>query len=312
MMKAYSDKKKEKLSMKRVLLTLVILFCILFLFAAVVACIGIRASLELEVNLYTIEADIKAPIRIVHITDLHNAELGTNNRELIDAIKEQQPDLIFMTGDMINCDDPNLDIICTLIEQLTDISPVYYGYGNHETAWEESFSQSMAKQLTDSGAIVIQDSYVDVDVNGNALRIGGCMNYYRKWGMMTSSQEEWDREDAFADDFENTDRYKILLNHIPTSWVDWGGVDAYPVDLVFSGHYHGGMIRIPIIDCGVYAPYVGLFPKYTKGVVYGTKAICVQSAGLGTEHAIPRIFNPPEVVVVDLAPSTDSGFQYGR
>lgn len=302
--KAFSSKKKRKSIIKRVLLTLVVLFCVLLLFAAAIAYIGIRASQALEVNVYAVESDIAKPLRIVHITDLHNTELGTNNKDLINTIEEQQPDLIFTTGDMINRDDPNLDIICSLIEQLTKIAPVYYGYGNHETAWEETFSQSMADQLTAAGAIVVQDSYVDVNLNGNELRIGGCMNYYRKWGMMTSSQEEWNVEEAFADDFENTNRYKILLNHIPTSWVDWGGMDEYPVDLVFSGHYHGGMIRLPIIDRGVYAPYIGLFPKYTKGVVYGAEAICIQSAGLGSEHSIPRIFNPPEITVVDLIPHT--------
>lgn len=301
-MKALSGKARSGTHIERVLFTLAAFLCGLLLFAAIMACIGIRMSRDPEVNLYTIEADITKPLRIVHITDLHNTELGTNNIDLINIIREQHPDLIFTTGDMINRDDPNLDIVCSLIEQLAQIAPVYYGYGNHETDWEETFSQSMADRLTDAGAIVVQDSYVDVDMKGNALRIGGCMNYYRKWGMMVHTQEEWDMEDAFADDFENTDRYKILLNHIPTSFVDWGGVDEYPVDLVFSGHYHGGMIRLPIIDRGVYAPYIGLFPKYTKGVVYGTKAICVLSAGLGTEHAIPRIFNPPEVVVVDLVP----------
>lgn len=304
-MKAFSRRKQRKANIKRIFLTLAALLCVLLLFAAAMACIGIRASQDLEVNVYTVEADITAPLRIVHITDLHNAELGVDNMDLVQAIGEQDPDLIFTTGDMINRDDPNLDIVCTLIEQLIEIAPVYYGCGNHETAWEESFGPSLAERLADAGAIVVQDSYVDVDINGSALRIGGCMNYYRKWGMMTSSQEEWDMEDAFADGFENTDRYKILLNHIPTSWVDWGGVDEYPVDLVFSGHYHGGMIRIPIIDRGVYAPYVGLFPEHTKGVVYGTKAVCVLSAGLGSEHAIPRIFNPPEVTVVDLVPSND-------
>lgn len=288
--------------MKRVLHALVCFLCVLLFLTAIVTSIGIQSSKDLEVNSYTIEAAITTPLRIVHITDLHNAEFGTHNEDLINVIAEQHPDLIFMTGDMINRDDPNLEIICSLIAQLTPVAPVYYGYGNHEVTWTEVFGPQLSEQVTEAGATVVQDNYVDVNIKGNALRIGGCMNYYRKWGMMVSSQELQEQEDAFADGFENTDRYKILLNHIPTSFVDWGGVDEYNVDLVFSGHYHGGMIRIPIIDRGVYAPYVGFFPKYTKGIVYGTKAVCVQSAGLGTGHAIPRIYNRPEVVVVELLP----------
>lgn len=304
-METCSSKERHNKGLTHILTKLFIIIFILLLIVTVITLIGICTSKDLEVNYYTIEADTKAALRIVQLTDLHNTEFGQNNLDLVQTVEAQQPDMIFMTGDMINRDDENLDIICTLIEQLADIAPIYFGYGNHETSWEEYFGQSMATRLTDAGAVVVQDSYVDIDVDGQPLRIGGCMNYYRKWGMMTSSQEQWNMEDAFADDFENTDRYKILLNHIPTSWVDWDGINEYNVDLVFSGHYHGGMIRIPIIDRGVYAPYIGLFPKYTKGVVYGSKTICVQSAGLGTEHFIPRIYNPPEIVVVDLVPDTN-------
>lgn len=90
---------------------------------------------------------------------------------------------------------------------------------------------------------------------------------------------------------------------LPLPWVDWDYIDKFPVDVVFSGHYHGGVIRLPLLDRGVYAPYTGFFPKHTKGVFVGTQATCVLSAGLGSEHAVPRINNPPEVAVVDLVPS---------
>lgn len=128
------------------------------------------------------------------------------------------------------------------------------------------------------------------------------MGYYHAWGMMTDDSDMWKYEEAFAKSFEATDRCKLLLDHIPTSFTDWGHRDDYPVDFVFSGHYHGGMIRIPIIDRGVYAPYIGFFPPYTKGVTEGKIATCIQSAGLGTEHAVPRMFNPPEVTVIELMP----------
>ena len=108
----------------------------------------------------------------------------------------------------------------------------------------------------------------------------------------------------FAEQFERTDRLKFLLCHIPTAWLDWEYIDCYPVDVVFSGHYHGGQIRLPGIG-GLVAPYVGLFPEYTKGVFYGEQAVCVLSAGVGTEENIPRINNFPEVVVVDLEKNTE-------
>ena len=131
------------------------------------------------------------------------------------------------------------------------------------------------------------------------------MAYYPVPHMSTNDEAQEALELAFAEDFENTDRLKILINHIPTGWVDWNYVNKYPVDIVFSGHYHGGMIRIPILDQGLYAPYVGLFPHFTKGVYAGQKATCILSAGLGIEHRIPRFYNPPEIMVVNLTPKAD-------
>jgi predicted MPP superfamily phosphohydrolase len=120
--------------------------------------------------------------------------------------------------------------------------------------------------------------------------------------MTTSDKTQQELVLAFAKDYEGTDRLKLLINHIPTSWVDWGYVNKYSVDIVFSGHFHGGVMRIPILDQGLYAPYVGWFPKFSKGVCTGFRASCVLSAGLGNEYHIPRINNPPEIVVVDLVP----------
>ena len=108
-------------------------------------------------------------------------------------------------------------------------------------------------------------------------------------------------EFQFFAEFEKTDRYKILLNHIPTAWLDWEYRNDYNVDLVFCGHYHGGQIRIPFIG-GLYAPYIGLYPPYTRGLYPGDPATVVLSAGLGSEGKIPRINNPGEIVCVDLIP----------
>lgn len=261
-------------------------------------------SLDLTVSTYEMEADVSASLRIVQLSDLHNAEFGGDNADLIDLVAEQDPDLIVMTGDMLNQDDENLDIVCRLISRLTDIAPVYYGYGNHETSWEETYGTDLTSVLTESGAVVVNNDFVDIEINGVELRIGGYMGYYRQPGMFSVSDEQRSLELAFAEEFEDTDRIKILLNHIPTAWVDWEYINKYPVDVVFSGHYHGGVIRIPIIDRGIYAPYVGLFPKYTKGVFPGMEATCIISTGLGSEHSgVPRLNNPPEIVVVDLVPA---------
>lgn len=262
------------------------------------------SSKSLTINEYTVEESVTSSIRILQLSDLHNAEFGDNNEELIDLVKKQSPDLIVMSGDMINRDEENLDIITDLISSLSDVAPIYYGYGNHEVDWIESFGFDLEDKLTQAGAVVLNNSYRDVSVNDSELRIGGYMGYYRQPGMLTQDEEQKKIELDFANDFENTDRLKILINHIPTQWVDWDYINEYPVDIVFSGHYHGGAIRIPIIDQGLYAPYVGWFPPYTKGMFTGSQATCVLSTGLGSEHNIPRLNNPPDIVIVDVVPYT--------
>lgn len=264
---------------------------------------GFVSSLFLHVETVSVVTDVVSPIRIVHLTDLHNAQFGKDNAKLIDKVAAQNPDLIFMSGDMLNEDDPNSEIVTALISDLSLIAPVYFGYGNHEKHWEKTHGQDLRPLLEQAGASVEDNDYIDLELKGTKIRIGGYMAYYPVPHMSTNDEAQEALELAFAEDFENTDRLKILINHIPTGWVDWNYVNKYPVDIVFSGHYHGGMIRIPILDQGLYAPYVGLFPHFTKGVYAGQKATCILSAGLGIEHHIPRFYNPPEIVVVDLIPN---------
>lgn len=274
-------------------------------FLAIALVYGFVSSLFIHVETVSVKTDVASPIRIVHLTDLHNAQFGKNNEKLVDKVTAQKPDIIIMSGDMLNEDDPNSSIIISLISDLSLIAPVYFGYGNHEKHWEKIHGQDLRPLLEQAGASVVDNDYIDLEFKGTKLRIGGYMAYYPVPHMSTHDETQQTLELAFAEDFENTNRLKILINHIPTGWVDWNYVNKYPVDIVFSGHYHGGMIRIPILNQGVYAPYVGLFPPFTKGVYTGQKATCILSAGLGIEHHIPRFYNPPEIMVVNLAPDIE-------
>lgn len=286
---------------KKIRFILILLSAFVLAIAVVVGYFFITSK-NLTINKYSLNESVISSIRILQLSDLHSAEFGDNNKELVDLVKKQSPDLIVMSGDMINRDEENLDIITDLISSLSDVAPIYYGYGNHEVDWIESFGFDLEDKLTQAGAVVLNNSYRDVSVNDSELRIGGYMGYYRQPGMLTQDEEQKKIELDFANDFENTDRLKILINHIPTQWVDWDYINIYPVDVVFSGHYHGGAIRIPIIDQGLYAPYVGWFPPYTKGMFTGSQATCVLSTGLGSEHNIPRLNNPPDIVIVDVVP----------
>ena len=258
---------------------------------------------EIDVVRYEVAGDLDAPVRIVQLSDLHSWEFGEDNQKLIDLVAAQEPDLILMTGDMLDHSDENADVVCALIEELAAVAPVYYGYGNHEYQWMSNHGESLTPVLTEAGAVVLDVEYLDITVNGQDLRIGGYHGYYRQPGMYDISPERHQAELAFCDDFEETDRYKILLSHIPTAWIDWEYMNKFPVDLVLSGHYHGGQIVLPVVG-GIYAPYIGLFPPYTEGVFEGEEATCILSAGLGSSPGIPRINNLPEIVVVDLIPKS--------
>ena len=270
--------------------------CVLFYF--------LYSARNITVSYYRTEANVADKIRIVQLTDLHNTEFGKSNDKLVALVEKQHPDIIVMTGDMLNAYEPKLEIVSQLIEAMTSIAPVYYGYGNHESAWERAYNTDLSPILQQNGAIVVNNSYVDVDINNVAVRIGGYMGYYHFPNMLTNDEEQKSAELAFCQDFEQTSRFKILLNHIPTAWVDWRYYNEFPVDLVFSGHYHGGQWVLPIIG-PVYAPYVGFNPPYVKGIFEGKTTTCIFSAGLGNEHWwLPRINNPAEIVVVDIVPQT--------
>lgn len=266
----------------------------------------------LTVSRYQIDADFENPIRIVQLTDLHNKQFGKDNRRLVAKVQELDPDYIFTTGDMISQHD-KLDHLTLLIRNLTEIAPVYYSYGNHEKDWEKNYpDQSLRAQLKDAGAIVLDNEYIDTELSGSPIRLGGYYGYYRRPVMTTSDSDEKEKINRWCQEFEDTDRYKILLCHIPTTWLDGNHIDGYPediqrsvfydgntIELVFSGHYHGGQVRIPGIG-GLYAPYVKWFPKFTKGIFEGAQTTCVLSSGLASRGRIPRVFNLPEIVCLEI------------
>ena len=259
-----------------------------------------RCSREVTVVRYEVETELEEAVRIVQLTDLHSKVFGEQNDLLVGLVAEAEPDLILMTGDMVDWDAENADAACALVRALARIAPVYYGYGNHEYAWMEANGESLTPVLEEAGAIVLDVAYDDIEVNGQPLRIGGYHGYYRQPGMYVMMAEEQQRQLDFCNDFENTQRYKLLLCHIPTAWLDWGYMNDCPVDLVLSGHYHGGQVRLPLIG-GLYAPYVGLLPEFTEGMFEGEQATCILSTGLGSSLGLPRINNLPQIVVVELA-----------
>lgn len=286
--------------MKKKWLLYLLAVAILYLAAFTALSAEFSASTVLVTN-YELSAPISEKLRIVQLTDLHNAEFGEENKDLVKQVKDLKPDMIFVTGDMLNSGEYRTGIFIDLLKQLVKIAPVYVCYGNHEASWQRRFEKELRTVIEETGASLLEAEYVDVEVKGVALRLGGYAGYYRAPTMTTADPEQQKQEIQFAKDFEDTGRYKILLNHIPTVWLDWDYREEYNVDLVFCGHYHGGQIRLPWIG-GLYAPNIGWFPQYTMGLYNDGGAAVVLSAGLGSNRRVPRINNPGEIVCLDLIP----------
>lgn len=266
-----------------------------------------QSKYSLNYSSYQISSDkINTPVRILLLTDLHNSEFGENNQELIDRVATQSPDLILITGDLLNSDEPRTDIAINMISSLCDIAPVYISLGNHEMEYQDNFDVNVIELYQAAGAEVLEYQYEDITVNGQQLRLGGIYGYCLPEKYLETDEAD-PEECAFLTDFQSTDLYTVLMCHIPVCWMINDGLEEWDVDCVLSGHVHGGQVILPLIG-GVYAPDMGWFPGRLKGIFSsetGNKVL-VLSSGLGNTENIPRFNNIPEIVVVDLVPQSSN------
>lgn len=278
---------KSKKQTRKFLLPIII-FLIIFIIIDLYASQNFISTSRYQ---YT-RTNISVPFKIVQLSDLHDHEFGRENSRLLEKTREAEPDIIIMTGDMLNAGAANADIVLDLIKKADQIAPVYYSFGNHELEYMElnSNADAFRAQLEAAGAVVLEKEYIDTEINGCPIRIGGVYGYVldREW--------EDGSEQEFMRDFQDTDRLKILLSHIPEGLLLWESMEYWDVDLVFSGHVHGGQARLPFIG-GLYDPEEGWFPTYTKGIFGCGNGTMILSAGLGSSEGLPRINNLPDLVV---------------
>ncbi len=251
---------------------------------------------------------LEQPVRMVLLADLHNNQIGKNNRVLIHEIKKFQPDLILVAGDSI-VGEPESDtsVAKNLMKKLSEQYPVYYENGNHEhrmKAKPEIYGDEYRKYsqyLKQNGIHLLENKREKVDIKGLPIMIYGLelgQQYFRRnaWRKSLTVEEiTYDLGSRKKDDFT------ILLAHNPVffpTYAKWGA------DLVCSGHLHGGIVRIPGIG-GLISPQMRLFPKYDRGRYRERKSTMIVSAGLGC-HTIPfRLFNPIELVKIELTNQKD-------
>ena len=282
--------------MKKIIKILVIIFFILIL--ACLASIWISYN-WLTVTHFTVRSSkISEPFRIVLVSDLHEHQFGRDNEKLAVKIREQSPDLIIIDGDMINGDSENADTAVELVRALKETAPVYYSFGNHEYSYMEAGHGDLTEELEAAGAVVLNYQSIDIDVKGNQIRLGGLYEYGFETGMQ--SEEENERAIPYLEEYADTDRYLIMCAHRPESFYPWDMADQWGIDLVLSGHLHGGQVIIPGVG-GLYNSLDGFFPKFDYGQYKLGDSDMVITRGLGSNpKMLPRFNNPPEIAVVEV------------
>ena len=214
-------------------------YLVLLIFVAGV-CISLSTSAHaLTTTHYTLSSTTISSLRIVQLTDLHNSVFGEENSRLIDAVRDQSPDLILLTGDLLNSDEQCTDIATDLIAKLCDIAPVYFSNGNHEIEYKENYGVDIGELYREAGAVVLEKEYQDITVKNQKIRLGGIYGYCLP-GKYLETGEADPEETAFLEEFQDTDLPKILMCHMPVCWMINGSLDDWDVDYVFAGHVHGG------------------------------------------------------------------------
>ena len=269
----------------------------LLLAGGIAAALLVWAGLDtsLTVQIYTVESGkVEAPVRLALLTDLHSCDYGEGQRELLDAVEEQDPDLVLLGGDIVD-DGPEMpeERALATVEALAERWPTYYVTGNHE--YRTGRVEEIKELLAGRGAVVLEGTCALVTVGEQTLQICGVDDPAVGAAVWQSQLE--DVTVALEGDV-----CSILISHRPERVADYTGRGF---DLVLSGHAHGGQWRIPLLGVGLIAPNQGLFPRYAGGTYDLEGTTLVVSRGLARESTrIPRLYNPPEVVVVDLVPET--------
>ena len=245
---------------------------------------------------YSVESDRIPPsfnhFKIIVISDMHNALFGEDNESIINLVKKEKPDLIAITGDLVDSNRTNIEIAGKLVENLMKIAPCYYVTGNHE-AWLGEEYKKLESILIEKEVTILNDEVVMLANCSDQIQIAGLNDPdfvdrvpYVQRGILQTK----------LSDMDLTNDYIVLLSHRPETF------DAYVaknIDLVLSGHAHGGQFRIPIIG-GLIAPNQGIFPKYDAGMYCEKSTTMIVSRGIGNSIITLRLNNRPEIVCVEL------------
>ncbi len=249
---------------------------------------GNTAITVTEFTVYSEELpDAFSGFRIAQVSDLHNDELGEGNSRLLSTLEESRPNIIVLTGDLVDRNRTNIDVAVSFVEQAVKIAPTYYISGNHEAALPEDEYAEMKERLASVGAILLEDESVTIERGGEFIHLVGLND--QNFGHIPSNDE-------LTEFMGKDEKFSLLLAHRPTDFPQYANCGF---DLVFSGHLHGGQFRLPFIG-GLYAPSYGFFPEYDGGIYEREDSVLIVSRGVGNSSFPIRFNNPREIVVVEL------------
>lgn len=265
---------------------------ILALIAAAAAFLIKDSREDLEISRYEV-ASQKLPesfdgFKIVQLSDLHGAEFGEDGMGLVEKVKELEPDMIALTGDFVT-DEGDLAAVEKLAARLVKLCPVYFVSGNHE--FGSGLAVKVRNILERAGVKYLSNEYLTISRGEDEILLGGVEDPLAYADMLSPDELAQKMNDAAPDAF------KILLGHRNYWMTEY---PELPVDLIFCGHAHGGLIRIPGVG-GLIGTDRRLFPDFDAGEYNNGRYTLIVSRGLGNSVSIPRIFNRPEIVCVELS-----------
>ena len=274
---------------KRIFVTILLLLFILVVWT-------IWGNVTVGVTRYTVTSN-RLPhsfdgYKIAVVSDLHNVQFGNNNSQLVEKIKKEHPDIIAITGDLVDSNRTDIEIAIQLVSQLTEIAPCYYVTGNHE-AWINEQYKELEKGLLAENVVILHDNVIQLTKGSETIQIAGQDDPY------FTNTDTYIQESMLQTRISNmslSNEYCILLSHRPETF------EAYvseEVDLVLSGHAHGGQFRVPFLG-GIIAPNQGLFPEFDAGKYIKNNTIMIVSRGIGNSIIPIRFNNRPEIVIVEL------------
>ena len=262
-------------------------FRICLVIIIVITCYLIWENNQIQITNYTAQSsklpEIFNGFRIAQISDLHNAQFGKDNVRLLEKLKSTKPDIIVLTGDLIDSRHTNTEIAISFAENACKIAPTYYIPGNHESRIDNI--QSFYQDLKSVGVILLLDNNEVITKETDSICIAGVIDPAFK------TNEEWFSSLEYS--VTNDNIYTVLLSHRPELFED------YNADLVLTGHAHGGQVRIPYIG-GIFAPAQGFLPEYDSGLYVKKDTTMIVNRGVGNSLFPVRVNNPPEIVVIQL------------